>query len=155
MNAKRQPSPTLPAEVAQALANLSEEFHEPWASRTPSLSRASRLLATSSLAPATFLTVLQQARGKTLRAQAAGRVLGRQVDGRPKLMAYFFAVLENDLQQPAPSAPLLELRSAQPPQPTTRQPRTPPSEPASAAADVPAAILKYAQRPSLTDEQQD
>jgi transposase len=152
LSSKRQPSPTLPAEVAQALADLSEELHEPWASRKPSLTRAASLLATSSVAPATFLTLLHQARDKTLRAQAAGRVLGRQVDGRPKLMAYFFAILENDLQRPPASAPLLELRSAEPSEPSVRQPLTSPSEPAPDAADAPASILKYARaRPSDTD----
>jgi len=125
--------------VAQAVADLSEELHEPWASRKPSLTRTATLLAGSGLAPATFLGLLRQATDKTLRAQSAGRVRGRQVDGRPKLMAYFFAVLENELDRPAESTPLLRMKDAS-------SPTSAPSQPALDTTDAPVWLRKYIQR---------
>ena len=131
--------PSLPTDVAQAVADLSEELHEPWASRKPSLTRTATLLAGSGLAPATFLGLLRQATDKTLRAQSAGRVRGRQVDGRPKLMAYFFAVLENELDRPAESTPLLRMKDAS-------SPTSAPSQPALDTTDAPVWLRKYIQR---------
>jgi transposase len=133
-----QPASGLPADVELAVGALSEELHEPRASRTASLSRAATLLVRSTLAPGSFVALLHQARDKTLHAHAAGRIVGRQVDGRPKLMAYLFAVLENDLERPNTSAPLVEPMASPPPRSQRPKPPAPAANP-----DVPPGILRY------------
>ncbi|MGH2364769.1 MAG: ISNCY family transposase [Chloroflexota bacterium] len=151
-----QQDPPPPAEIAQAIADLSDKFDEPRASRRASLTRAATLLTRSMRAPAAFLAALHVAEEKTLRAQAAGRIRTTQVDGRPKLMAYFFAVLENDLDRPAQPAALLELRPNQ----DTRPPVLPPPTPPAPVSPFPAWVLQLAEShgvdpsllPELTDQ---